>query len=65
MAKYVDLELHVHHETDAALLVSDDGVEEGAVWLPKSQIQFDEDIHAGDNWMLTLPVWLAKDKGLI
>lgn len=63
----VDLMLHVHHETEAALLVSDDGEEEHAVWVPKSQIRYEDDlpIQVGQDGVIALPVWLARDKELI
>jgi hypothetical protein len=35
-------------------------------WLPKSQIEVDpEDYEAGDAVTVTLPEWLATDKGLL
>ena len=34
----VELEMQLHIETEKAILVSEDGEEESAVWLPKSQI---------------------------
>lgn len=59
----VDLALFLHHRTDKAILVSDDGDWKKAVWLPLSQIEIEE----GDknNITVTCPEWLAKDKGLI
>lgn len=62
----VDLVLHVHHETDAAYKVSDDGDEDKSVWLPKSQCRFEDgEPEVGDDVTFTVPVWLAQDKGLI
>jgi hypothetical protein len=54
----IDCAVQVHHETAKAWLVSDDGVREGAIWIPKSQAELADGV-------LTLPEWLAKDKGLI
>ena len=51
-------------ETDKAILVSETGEKENAVWLPKSQVEIENDGHA--NFVtVTLPQWLAKDKGFI
>ena len=55
--KLVDIECTVQHETDSAYLVSDG---EHKVWVPKSQVELDE-----DTGILTLPEWLAIDKGLV
>lgn len=61
-----DLTLTFHHETDAAVLVSDDGDRDNAVWLPKSQIEMDNDNpREGDSVEVTLPYWLAKEKELV
>jgi len=57
-----ELEVAMHHETELAVLVSLDGDKDEAVWLPKSQIE----IEYQDGFLiLTLPKWLAHDKGLI
>lgn len=51
-------------ETDSAILVSETGERENAVWLPKSQIEVENAGHA--NFVtVTMPDWLAKAKGLI
>ncbi len=59
----IDISVQVLHETSAAVLVTDSIPEKG-VWLPKSQIEIEmsevEGIHT-----VTLPEWLALDKGLI
>ena len=68
-SEIVDIEVTLHHETklgrpDAgALLVSDSGDRDEAVWVPKSQIEFEHD--TGRLYTLSLPQWLAYDKGLI
>jgi len=51
-------------ETEKAILVSDDGEREGAVWLPKSQVEI-ENGGLANHVTVTLPEWLARDKGLI
>lgn len=63
----VDLELQLHAETGAALLVSDDGDKKSAVWLPKSQIEFEvrERNSSAALVLVTMPEWLAIAKGLV
>lgn len=50
-------------ETDLALLV-DHGNDE-PVWLPKSQISRREDDGAKNLTAITIPEWLALDKGIL
>lgn len=38
----IDLELTLHVQTKLAILVSDDGDSNKAVWIPKSQCEFIE-----------------------
>ena len=59
----IDLTLRLHHETDKAVLVSDDGDEKKAVWLPLSQIEIER--KRGGVVVVTAPEWLATDKGLV
>lgn len=59
----IDVTLKLHAETKLAILVSDDGVEKNAVWLPKSQIEYTEPKNGVTE--VTLPEWLATDKGLV
>jgi len=59
-----DVTVQLHHETPRAILVSDDGDSEKAVWLPLSQIEF-EKTSKPSIITVTLPVWLAKERGLI
>lgn len=61
--KLVDLTLHLHHETHSALLVSDDGDRDQAVWLPKSQVEVNET--RGAIIEITCPEWLATKEGLV
>lgn len=58
----VDVEVFKHAETGKAILVSDTGDKKDAVWLPKSQVEIEDD---GKTVTVTLPEWLAQDKGLI
>ncbi len=59
----IDLDVQVLHETDKAAMVTLD-VPDNGVWLPKSQIELTETGIAGI-MTVTLPEWLALDKGLI
>lgn len=65
----VDLEVMMHAETSKAVLVSDNGDKEKAVWLPKSQIEVSFHPSMKDRGKglatVTCPEWLARDKGLI
>jgi hypothetical protein len=54
--KLIDLKVEVLKSTEKAWFVeTEDGLE---AWVPKSQAELDDDV-------LTLPEWLAIDKGLI
>ena len=59
----VDLDVQVLHETEKAALVTLD-VPENGVWLPKSKIEISETGTSGI-MTLTLPEWLALERGLI
>jgi hypothetical protein len=64
----IDVTVTVHHETASAWLVSDTGERDEAVWLPKSQARSEIEIDLSDGPViadLSLPEWLAKEKGLI
>ncbi|MFA7175904.1 MAG: hypothetical protein WC114_01540 [Smithellaceae bacterium] len=59
--KTVEIFVEIKRRTQKAVLVSDGAVE---VWLPLSLI----DIEPGNKYnqaTITLPEWLAKEKGLI
>lgn len=55
----VDISGELRHETDKAFLFWDGGNDE-PVWLPKSQVEWDE-----TGKIMTMPEWLALEKGLI
>ncbi len=57
-----DIDVHIHHKTDKAYLVSLDGDREKAVWIPKSACEMEK---VGAFWQITLPEPLALEKGLI
>ncbi len=59
----VTLELRVLARTNRACLVSLDSDVDG-VWIPNSQLE-DMPESVGGVHSLTLPVWLATDRGLV
>lgn len=62
----IDLDMVVHAETPKAWLLSDDGDRKHAVWIPKSQAEFEHRERGNmPTGTLTCPEWLAKEKGLI
>jgi len=64
MTRLTDITVQLHQETQRAILVSDDGDLEKAVWLPKSQVEFAEK-PGSDVIEVTLPEWLATERGLV
>jgi len=56
----IDICVEFLRDSGRAIKVSDGCVEE---WLPKSQIEYDGE--EGDTITITMPNWLALDKGLI
>lgn len=56
----IDLSVIVKHRTAKAVLVDHGGEE--PCWLPLSQIEIEGE---DGNATVTLPEWLAKDKGMI
>ena len=63
----IELYVEIRYKTDRAVLLSD-GVVEG--WIPLSQLNEDsyaeiEDGEIGDGLEISIPEWLAKDKGFI
>lgn len=59
----IDLEVQVHAITERAIRVSDDGEDKNAVWLPLSQIEVENP--AKKITTITVPEWLAEQRGLI
>lgn len=61
-----DYTVWLKHESGAAWLVSDgetsDAVE---AWLPKSQCEFPPGCKVGDVVEVTMPNWLAEEKGML
>lgn len=58
----MDIEVIISHMTDRAVLVKEYEQDSGT-WLPLSQVEVDGDV--GEYGVVTIPEWLALDKGLI
>ncbi len=58
----IDLALTQRHETEAAYLVTEDGLK--AVWIPKSQVERGDALGQGA-YTFAMPEWLATEKGFI
>lgn len=60
----LEIDVYIHRESKHAWHLSLDGVEAEAVWVPKSQAEYEpgRKPHCG---VLTAPEWLAIEKGLI
>jgi hypothetical protein len=61
----VDLTLHLHAETEKAIRVSDDSDDRNAKWLPKSQCEVEKHPVHARTVEVTMPVWLAEEKGFV
>lgn len=57
----VTVDVTIRHQTDKAILAYDGKRE---VWVPKSQIR-DLKMGKAKTAQITIPEWLAKDKGLV
>ena len=65
--KLIDLEMLVHHETDGAFIASATGERKDAVALPKSVVDVEWRLARRElpaRAVLTMPEWLAIEKGL-
>lgn len=58
-----DIEVHLHHETEKAWLVSTDGYRENAQWIPKSAAEMQQKVSR--IYILTAPEPLLIEKGLV
>ena len=61
----VDIAGVIHHQTEKAILFSETGDKDDAVWLPKSVVEVEHDPKKPDYVTVTLPERFAKDRGLI
>ena len=63
--KPIDITVTILTETDRAFRVTDNDNPEFGQWIPKSQIFIEQDAGVGDTIIITMPEWLAIDKGFI
>ncbi|MCA2013480.1 hypothetical protein LCM17_18460 [Cereibacter sphaeroides] len=63
MTDFFDTTVQIHSETDRAILVSEDGDEFEAVWLPLAEIEVNK--RRGAIADVSIPDWLAADRGLV
>lgn len=57
----VGVDVRIVYETEFAILVNDGDIE---VWVPKSEIKNDQD-HTETETTITIPEWLAIEKGFV
>ena len=60
----IELDCDYVGETDDAILIANPFEEKDSIWLPKSQIEIEYLGHVGCI-SVTLPEWLAIEKGLV
>lgn len=60
----IDIDVEVLARTEKAVLVHT-GNKDSAVWLPLSQVEIEPNEGFPGIEVVTLPEWLAQDKGLI
>lgn len=60
-----DIDVHVHHETAKAVLVSADGNRQAAVWLPLSAIEISMRRGSTTAATVTMTQRMAEEKGLV
>lgn len=60
----IDIDVEVTARTEKAVLVHT-GIKEQAVWLPLSQVEIEPNDAFDGIETVTLPEWLALEKGLI
>jgi hypothetical protein len=61
-----EIDVHVHHTTEKAYLVSTDGDEEAAVWIPMSQVEdITPEYKKPGAYTLDIPQWLAEKEDLV
>lgn len=59
----IDIDVHVHVKTERAVLISETGDRDAAEWVPLSQVEVE--MTSGATARVTLPEWLAIEKGFV
>jgi hypothetical protein len=62
MKNKIEICAEIKRETDRAFLVNDGTTDK---WIPKSEVETDQDGGPGDAIIFTMPEWLVYDKGFI
>jgi len=67
MKNPIEICLYIIAETDRAFLVTDEEGENNlrGKWIPKSQIELEQDAGPRDTIIITMPEWLAIEKGFV
>lgn len=60
----IDISVIVTVQTTRAVLVHEGDPGE-QVWLPRSQIELEPEPDGDGYYTVTMPIWLAKEKGLM
>lgn len=60
-----ELAVFVKKLTASAVLVTDGTPKDGGAWIPRQFVEESDDLEEGEHTTITVPEWIAKDKGLI
>ena len=59
----VEIDVEFVDSTESAILVED--ADDKKIWLPLSQVEILEEALSGEGLKLSIPEWLAIEKGLV
>lgn len=60
----INMVIHQDRPGERAILASTSGDPDDAVWLPRSQIEYDDPREAGAVTTIMMPQWLAEERGI-
>lgn len=60
-----EIAVFVKKLTAAAVLVTDGTPKDSGTWVPRQFVEESDALEEGEHTTITVPEWLAKDKGLI
>ena len=60
-----ELAVFIKKVTPNAVLVTDGTPKDPGAWVPRQFVEESDDLEEGEHTSITIPEWLAKDKGLI
>ena len=61
--EWIELNVHCHRCTQRAVLLSDDGDESNAVWIPRSQVR--GEVKVDEVTTIEIADWIAEREGLV